>query len=301
MSPMPPMGRAHRTRHEHGLSCPTSTMPGHYRPVQTASAGRLLFTGDSTRSVSDSARVTGHSEAIHLAAQPAVWKSAARTARNSSRLMEVLPSTPIRIRKGPQLRRSLITLPVRPRVACRCQRSDVTPGAGVRRGEARRTIRCLAATANNFAREAFTDELAEAAGKDPLEFRLAHLDNERIKNVLVAAAERFGWAQRRKKRRPGAGIGLACGAEKNSVVAACVEVEVDRESGVPRLHHDGPRTGAARGDSVPRRAADQRAIRGRDSHHRRRAGHRKRGIRRHREARALHAHPGNAGVMARKV
>jgi isoquinoline 1-oxidoreductase len=97
------------------------------------------------------------------------------------------------------------------------------------------SYRCLAATANNFAREAFTDELAEAAGKDPLEFRLAHLDNERIKNVLVAAAERFRWAERRKKRRPGAGIGLACGTEKNSVVAACCEVEVDRASGVPKV------------------------------------------------------------------
>jgi CO/xanthine dehydrogenase Mo-binding subunit len=96
------------------------------------------------------------------------------------------------------------------------------------------SYRCLAATANNFAREAFMDELAEAAGKDPLEFRLSHLDNERIKNVLIAAAERFRWAERRKKRRPGAGIGLACGAEKNSVVAACCEVEVDRESGVPK-------------------------------------------------------------------
>ncbi len=97
------------------------------------------------------------------------------------------------------------------------------------------SYRCLAATANNFAREAFTDELAEAAGKDPLEFRLAHLDNERLRNVLTAAAERFGWAERRKKPRAGRGIGLACGTEKNSVVAACCEVEVDRESGVPRL------------------------------------------------------------------
>jgi isoquinoline 1-oxidoreductase len=97
------------------------------------------------------------------------------------------------------------------------------------------SYRCLAATANNFAREAFTDELAEAAGKDPLEFRLAHLDNERIKNVLTAAAERFRWAQRRKNRRPGAGIGLSCGTEKNSVVAACCEVEVDRASGAPKV------------------------------------------------------------------
>jgi isoquinoline 1-oxidoreductase len=97
------------------------------------------------------------------------------------------------------------------------------------------SYRVLAATANNFAREAFTDELAEAAGKDPLEFRLSHLDNERLRNVLNAAAQRFGWVERRKKRRPGTGIGLACGTEKNSVVAACCEVEVDRASGVPRL------------------------------------------------------------------
>jgi isoquinoline 1-oxidoreductase len=98
------------------------------------------------------------------------------------------------------------------------------------------SYRCLAATANNFAREAFTDELAEAAGKDPLEFRLAHLDNDRIRNVLTAAAERFGWAERRKKaRKSGTGIGLACGTEKNSVVATCCEIEVNRESGTPKV------------------------------------------------------------------
>ncbi len=97
------------------------------------------------------------------------------------------------------------------------------------------SYRCLAATANNFARESFTDEMAEAAGKDPLEFRLSHLDNERIRNVLTAAAERFGWAERRKKRRSGTGIGLACGTEKNSVVAACCEVEVDRATGAPKV------------------------------------------------------------------
>jgi isoquinoline 1-oxidoreductase len=93
------------------------------------------------------------------------------------------------------------------------------------------SYRCLAATANNFAREAFTDELAEAAGRDPLEFRLAHLENERLKNVLLAAAGRFRWEERRKNRRPGRGVGLACGTEKNSVVATCVEMEVDRDTG----------------------------------------------------------------------
>ena len=97
------------------------------------------------------------------------------------------------------------------------------------------SYRCLAATANNFARECFMDELAAAAGADPLEFRLAHLGNTRLRDVLEAAAAKFGWSARRKARRANIGIGLACGTEKNSVVAACVEVEVDRASGIPRV------------------------------------------------------------------
>ncbi|MGC4049140.1 MAG: molybdopterin-dependent oxidoreductase [Paludibaculum sp.] len=74
-----------------------------------------------------------------------------------------------------------------------------------------------------------------AAGKDPLEFRLAHLENGRLRDVLVAAAERFGWQKRRKATKPNTGVGLACGTEKGSYVAACVEVELDRASGIPRL------------------------------------------------------------------
>jgi CO/xanthine dehydrogenase Mo-binding subunit len=98
------------------------------------------------------------------------------------------------------------------------------------------SYRGLAATANNFARESFMDELAVAAKADPLEFRLQHLENGRLRNVLTAAAERFGWQDRRKqKRRPNTGIGLACGTEKNSVVAACVEAEIDPATKTPRL------------------------------------------------------------------
>jgi isoquinoline 1-oxidoreductase len=91
--------------------------------------------------------------------------------------------------------------------------------------------RCLAATGNNFARELFIDELAAAAGADPLAFRLAHLDNERIRAVLETAAKHFHWSERRKKVTPELGVGLACGTEKNSVVAACVEVALDRQRG----------------------------------------------------------------------
>lgn len=97
------------------------------------------------------------------------------------------------------------------------------------------SYRALASTANNFAREAFMDELAAAAGRDPLDFRLAHLDNARIRAVLEAAAERFGWRQRVKEKKPGRGVGLACGTEKNSMVAACVEIEIDSATGAVRL------------------------------------------------------------------
>ncbi len=91
--------------------------------------------------------------------------------------------------------------------------------------------RCLAATGNNFARESFMDELAVAAGADPLDFRLAHLDNARIRTVLEAAAKHFDWPARRKRITPERGVGLACGTEKNSCVAACVEVAIDRKRG----------------------------------------------------------------------
>jgi CO/xanthine dehydrogenase Mo-binding subunit len=91
--------------------------------------------------------------------------------------------------------------------------------------------RCLAATGNNFARESFIDELAAAAGADPLEFRLAHLDNDRIRTVLETVAKHFNWSERKKKITPELGVGLACGTEKNSVVAACVEVGIDRQKG----------------------------------------------------------------------
>lgn len=97
------------------------------------------------------------------------------------------------------------------------------------------SYRALASTANNFARESFMDELAAAAGADPLEFRLAHLDNARLRDVLVASANRFGWRERRGKKKPGTGAGLACGTEKGSYVAACVEVSVDPATGTPRL------------------------------------------------------------------
>lgn len=99
------------------------------------------------------------------------------------------------------------------------------------------SYRALAATANTFARECFMDELAAAAARDPLEFRLGHLESGRLRDVLEAVAVRFGWAERMKTRNPNVGVGLACGTEKGSYVAACVEVTVDRERGEIAVRH----------------------------------------------------------------
>jgi len=89
------------------------------------------------------------------------------------------------------------------------------------------SYRALGSTANNFARESFMDELAAAAGMDPLAFRLANLDDQRLRAVLEKAAKEFDWASRSRKKDPAVGVGLACGTEKGSVVAACVEVAID--------------------------------------------------------------------------
>jgi isoquinoline 1-oxidoreductase len=88
------------------------------------------------------------------------------------------------------------------------------------------SYRALASTANTFARESAMDELSELAASDPLEFRLRHLEPGRLKDVLQAAADKFDWRKRRSSRTPNRGVGLACGTEKGSYVAACAEVEV---------------------------------------------------------------------------
>ncbi len=89
------------------------------------------------------------------------------------------------------------------------------------------SYRALASTGNSFARESFMDEMAALAGVDPLEFRLAHLDDPRLRPVLEEAAQRFNWAERVKQKRPNRGVGLACSIDKGSFVACCAEIEVD--------------------------------------------------------------------------
>jgi isoquinoline 1-oxidoreductase len=101
------------------------------------------------------------------------------------------------------------------------------------------SYRALAANANNFARESFMDELAHSAGTDPLDFRLAHLEHPRLRAVLEEAAKRFSWRERWKAKRPGTGVGLACGTEKGSYVATCTEIVLDEAGKGFSVRHIG--------------------------------------------------------------
>jgi nicotinate dehydrogenase subunit B len=89
------------------------------------------------------------------------------------------------------------------------------------------SYRGLAATANFFARESHMDEVAHGLRIDPLDLRLKNLNNDRLRAVFQAAAERFGWSQ--KKPEKNHGFGIAGGIEKNGHVATCAEVAVEHE------------------------------------------------------------------------
>ena len=96
------------------------------------------------------------------------------------------------------------------------------------------SYRGLAATANHFAREVHMDEIAQAAGVDPLEMRRRNLKDARVRGALDAAAARFAWP---RAKAAGAGFGLAAGTEKGSYVACCAEVSFDRATRAVRVVH----------------------------------------------------------------
>ncbi len=96
-------------------------------------------------------------------------------------------------------------------------------------------LRSLGAYMNIFSIESFIDELAQAAGADPVDFRLRHLADLRAREVVTTAAARFAWPA--FDRRPGRGRGFGFARYKNlaAYMAVAVEVAVDGESGRVRL------------------------------------------------------------------
>ncbi|MFM0188599.1 molybdopterin-dependent oxidoreductase [Paraburkholderia nemoris] len=98
-------------------------------------------------------------------------------------------------------------------------------------------MRSLGAHMNVFAIETFMDELAAAAGADPVAFRLKHMQDPRARDVIRLAAEKFGWP--RAPRKANHGVGFAFGKYKNlmSYVAMAVEISVVPETGQVILEH----------------------------------------------------------------
>jgi CO/xanthine dehydrogenase Mo-binding subunit len=92
---------------------------------------------------------------------------------------------------------------------------------------------------NTFAHECVMDEVAALMKADPVEYRLRHLRDTRLIDVVKAAAKTANWDPR-PSPRPGmrktgiaAGRGMACVLYEgnNGYVAMVAEVEVDQESG----------------------------------------------------------------------
>jgi nicotinate dehydrogenase subunit B len=92
-----------------------------------------------------------------------------------------------------------------------------------------------------FAVESFLDEVAAAARVDPIDFRIAYLDDPRAKAALASVAERAGWDGRASPKanvETGdivTGRGVAFGTRRGTYVATVAEVEVNRRTGAVRV------------------------------------------------------------------
>lgn len=94
--------------------------------------------------------------------------------------------------------------------------------------------RSVGSSHNAFTVESFVDELAHAAGKDPLEFRLGLLKkHSRAQRVLQVAAEKAGWG---KPLTKGQARGIAYHLSFGSYVAEVAEVSVNKKDGTIKVH-----------------------------------------------------------------
>ena len=100
------------------------------------------------------------------------------------------------------------------------------------------SMRALGGFLNVFAIESFMDELAQAAGRDQVEYRLAQLADPRGRAVIEAVVQRSGWAgwsAAGSSGSAGHGIGYARYKNSSAYCAVVAEVEAVTEVRVRRL------------------------------------------------------------------
>ncbi len=95
--------------------------------------------------------------------------------------------------------------------------------------------RAPGANMNVFAKESQVDIMAAAAGIDPVELRMRNMTDPRMRRVLQAAVEAYGWKPRPIPAGNGRGRGVACGVDSNSYVALIADVAVDRATGAVKV------------------------------------------------------------------
>lgn len=88
---------------------------------------------------------------------------------------------------------------------------------------------------NAFTVESFMDEMAHAAGADPVEFRLALLKDEpRPRRLLELVADKAGWGKKTPKK--GEALGIAHHFSFGTYVVQAAEISVDRKTGAIKVH-----------------------------------------------------------------
>jgi CO/xanthine dehydrogenase Mo-binding subunit len=87
-------------------------------------------------------------------------------------------------------------------------------------------LRSLGAHVNVLAAESTIDEIAKSLGRDPLHYRLAHLNDPRAKAVLLEVARIAGWDEEPEDAEEGFGRGIAFARYKNTGAYCAVVAEL---------------------------------------------------------------------------